>query len=392
MELTFFFRGLTLVAASVLSVIPAAAADKIKLAILATLSGPNAVIGTQMRDGFNLALEESGGQLGGLPIEVIVVDDQQKPDIARQTASKLVESDKIDVLVGPMFSSVVNAVLPVINQAKIPMLGVSGAPSSLAGAECSPYFFSTSWQGDTLAEAMGQTLQQNKVQKLYVMVPNFPGGREVVAGIKRHFKGSIVGEVYTPLSQLDFAPELAQLRAAAPDAAFVFYPGGLGIPFVKQYAQAGLKDKIPLYSVYTIDAATLPAIGEPAVGVGTAEFWGPSIDNTANKRFVEGFERKYKYPPSSYAVQGYDAARLLDSAVRKVGGKIEDRASLLKALKSADFQSVRGPFKYNNNQFPIQDLYLGEIVKGADGTPVMRLGRKVFSEHADSYASRCPLK
>lgn len=368
------------------------AADKVKLGMLATLSGPNAVMGSQVRDGFNLALEEAGGKLGGIPAELLLVDDQQKPDIARQAASKLIESDKIDVLLGPLFSSVLNAVVPVVNEARIPMIGVAGAPSSLAGAECSPYFFSSSWQGDTLAEAMGIALQEKKVQRLYVMVPNFPGGKEVVAGIKRYFRGTIVGEVYTPLSQLDFAAELAQLRAAAPDAAFVFYPGGLGIQFVKQYAQAGLKEKIPLYTAYTIDASTLPAIGDAALGVGTSEFWGASIDNPVNKRFVENFQRRFKYPASAYAVQGYDAARLLDSAIRKVSGKVEDRPAMLKALKAADFQSVRGAFKYNNNQFPIQDLYLGEIVKGADGSPAMQLGRKVLTGHGDPYASRCPLK
>lgn len=378
--------------ASTIVTAPAHAADKVKLGMLATLSGSNAVMGTQVRDGFNLALEEAGGKLGGLPTELLIVDDQQKPDVARQAASKFIESDKIDVLLGPLFSSVLNAVLPVATQAKVPMIGLAGAPSSVAGEGCSPYFFSSSWQGDTLAEAMGIALQEKKILKLYVMVPNFPGGREVVAGIKRHFKGTIVAEVYTPLSQLDFSAELAQLRAAAPDAAFVFYPGGLGIQFVKQYVQAGLKQNIPLYTAYTIDASTLPAIGDAAIGVGTAEFWGESIDNPANKRFVEAFRKKYNYPATSYAVQGYDAARLLDSAIKKTGGKVEDRAAMIKALKAADFTSVRGTFKYNNNQFPIQDLYVGEIVKGADGAPVMRLGRKVLTNHGDPYASKCSLQ
>jgi len=370
----------------------AAGAEKLKLGMLATLSGPNAVMGTQVRDGFNLALEEAGGKLGGLPTELVVIDDQQKPDVARQAANKLIESDKIDVLLGPLFSSVLNAVLPVANQAKVPMIGLSGAPSSVAGADCSAYFFSSSWQGDTLAEAMGIALQEKNIKKLYVMVPNFPGGKEVVSGVKRHFKGSIVGEVYTPLSQLDFSAELAQLRAAAPDAAFVFYPGGLGIQFIKQYVQAGLKQTIPLYTAYTIDASTLPAMGEDAIGIETAEFWGASIDNEANRKFVESFRRKYNYPATSFAVQGYDAGRLLDSAIRRVKGKLEDRPAMLAALKAADFSSVRGNFKYNNNQFPIQDLYVGEIVKASDGSPTMRLGRKVLTNHSDPYAAKCPLR
>lgn len=380
------------VSACVLAAGPAGAADKLKVGVLVTLSGPNATMGTQVRDGFNLAVEEVGGKLGGLPTEILLVDDQQKPDYARQATSKLIESDQVDVLVGALFSNVLNAVLPLTSQAKIPLIGASGAPSSVAGADCSPYFFSSSWQGDTLAEAMGIALQEKGIKRLYVMVPNFPGGKEVVAGIKRYFKGTIIGEIYTPLNQLDFAAELAQLRAAKPEAAFVFYPGGLGIQFVKQYVQAGLKESIPLYTAYTIDASTLPAMGDAAVGVATSEFWGASLENPANRRFVESFRHKYNYPASSYAVQGYDAARLLDSAVRKVAGKVEDRAALVAALKMADFASVRGNFKYNNNQFPIQDLYLGEVAKDGNGKPAMRLVRKVLANHGDPYASKCSLK
>ena len=288
---------------------PALAADKIRIGFMATMSGPNAVLGTHLRDGFNLALDHAGGKFGGLQTEMLFEDDQQKPDVARQVVDKFIEFNKVDVVTGAAFSNVLNAVYTPITQRKTVFIGLSGAPSSVAGEQCSEYFFSSSWQGDNLAEAMGAHLQKQGVQNLYLMAPNFPGGKEVVAGIKRFYKGKIVGEVYTPLNQLDFSAELAQLRATKPGAVFAFYPAGLGIQFVQQYTQAGLKQQFPLYTSYTIDDTTLPALGDMALGVVTTEFWNPRMDNEANKRFLADFVRKYKYAPSSYAVQGYDAGR-----------------------------------------------------------------------------------
>lgn len=367
------------------------AEETLKIGFIGTLSGTNASMGKQLSEGFQLAVEQAGGKLGGMPTKVVLVDDQQKPDIGRQEANRLIESEKVQFIVGVPFSNVLNAVFAPAVQSTI-LIGMAGAPSSIAGASCSQYFFSSSWQGDTLAEAMGTALQRKQVKRLYVMVPNFPGGREVVAGLKRHFKGEIVGEVYTPLGQLDFAPELALLRTAKPDAVFAFFPGGLGIQFIKQFAQSGLKSTVPLYTAYTIDANTLVAMGDAAVGVRTAEFWSASMDNAANKQFVDAFRKRYNYAPSSYAAQGYDAGRLMDAAIRQAGGAITNRAAIASALKSAKFQSVRGGFRYNNNHFPIQDLYLGEIVKAADGAPTMQLGERVLQDHGDAYASQCPLK
>ncbi|MES2260350.1 MAG: ABC transporter substrate-binding protein [Pseudomonadota bacterium] len=367
-------------------------ADRMKFGFLATLSGPNAVLGTHLRDGFSLALDHAGGKLGGLPTEVIYEDDQQKPDVARQIVDKFLELNKVDIVAGAPFSSVLNAVYGPLTNAKVPFIGLSGAPSSVAGERCSEFFFSTSWQGDNLAEAIGLALQKQGVQNVYLMAPNFPGGKEVVAGIKRYYKGTIAGEVFTPLNQLDFAAELAQLRAAKPGAVFAFYPAGLGIQFVQQYAQAGLKEQFPLYTSYTIDATTLPALGNAALGITTSEFWHPDMDNEANKRFVSDFVKKYHYAPSAYAAQGYDAGRLVDGAVRKIKGKIEDRAAFAEALKAADFKSVRGDFKFNTNHFPIQNFYLGKVVKGNDGKPAIQLGEVILRNHHDAYAAKCSLK
>jgi branched-chain amino acid transport system substrate-binding protein len=368
------------------------AAERIKIGFLATLSGPNAVLGTHLRDGFNLALDHAGGRFGGLPTEVYVEDDHQKPDVGRQTIDKFIEYNKVDLVAGAPFSSVLNAIFPTLTKVKIPLIGLSGAPSAIAGEQCSEYFFSTSFQGDNSAEAIGVALQKQGIKTLYIMAPNFPGGKEVVAGIKRFYKGQVVGEVLTPLNQLDFAAELAQLRAAKPEAVFAFYPAGLGIQFVQQYTQAGLKEQVPLYTAYTVDATTMPALGDAAIGVTTAEYWHPKLDNEANKRFVADFVKKYNYPPSSYAAQAYDAGRMIDSAVRKIGGKVEDKAALVTAMKSAEFKSVRGDFRFNNNHFPIQSFYLGKVVKGGDGKPSVQLGDVLLREHRDAYGAKCALK
>jgi branched-chain amino acid transport system substrate-binding protein len=371
---------------------PAYSADKIKIGFMSTLSGTLASLGTNLRDGFNLGLDHLGGKIGGLATEVIIEDDQAKPDVARQIADKFVEFNKVDVVTGILASNVMMAIHAPITNAKVVLISPNAGPSPIAGDQCSEYFFTTSWQGDNFSEAMGAYLQAKGTQNVYLMAPNYQAGKDVLTGFKRFFKSKPVAEVYTPLTQVDFSAELAQLRAAKPAAVFAFYPGGLGIQFVQQYVQAGLSTQIPLYTSYTIDNLTLPAIGDAALGMTLTASWNDDIDNAQNKKFVADFKKKYNYAPSFYSAQAYDAAMLLDSAVRKVGGKIEDKAAFLAALKAADFKSVRGNFKFNTNHFPIQDFYLGQVIKGDDGKPTIRLGERVLKDHHDAYAANCPLK
>ena len=370
----------------------ASAADKLTLGFMTVLSGPVAGIGFEIRDGMQLAVDQLGGKVGGLPTRVIIEDDQGKPDVARQIADKFVNSEKVDAAIGFSFSSLMLAVYGPLVESKTITISSNPGPSQIAGKDCSPYFFSTSWQGDTWAEAMGAYLQQKGQKNLYMIAPNYAAGKDVLAGLKRFYKGTIAGEVYTPLTQLDFSAELAQIKAAKPDAVFAFYPGGLGIQFVKQYSQAGLKSSIPLFTSYTIDNTTLPAIGADAVGLIRTTFWGPDLDNAANKKFVSGFVEKYKRQPAEYAAQAYDTIMLLDSAVRAVGGKIEDKPAFLAALKAADFKSVRGAFRFNNNHFPIQDYYLSRVVAGPDGKPLIKIDEVAFKDHGDAYASQCQMK
>ena len=368
-----------------------AAADKLTLGFMTTLSGPAAVIGNDIRDGMRLAVDHLDQRVGGLPTTVLVEDDRQKPEVAVEVATKFIRQDRVHALIGFSFSNLLLAAYGPIVQSETVLISSNPGPSQIAGKDCSKYFFSTSWQGDSWAEAMGAYLTNKGVDNIYLMAPNYTAGKDVLAGFKRFYKGKIAGEVYTGLGQMDFAAELAQLRAARPSAVFAFYPGGLGINFVRQYSQAGLKGAFPLYTSYTIDNTTLPAIGDDAVGIIRTSFWNESSDNPAAKRFVTDFQKKYGRAPSDYAVQAYDTILLLDGAVRDVKGRVEDKPAFLAALKKANFTSPRGKFRFNNNNFPIQDYYVGRVVKEG-GAVRIKTEDVVLRDHADSYGAQCTLQ
>jgi branched-chain amino acid transport system substrate-binding protein len=367
------------------------AADKLTLGFMSTLSGPAAVVGNDIRDGMRLALDHLNGRVGGLPTTVLVEDDRQKPEVAIELANKYIRQDRADALIGFMFSNILLAAYQPIVQSETVLISSNAGPSQIAGKDCSKYFFSTSWQGDSWAEAMGAYLTKKGVDNVYLLAPNYAAGKDVLAGFKRFYKGKIAGEVYTGLGQMDFSAELAQLRASNASAVFAFFPGGLGINFVRQYSQAGLKDKFPLYTSYTVDNTTLPAIGEDAVGTIRTSFWNEDSANPAAARFVADFQKKYGRPPSEYAVQAYDTIMLLDGAVRDIKGRVEDKPAFLAALKKANFTSLRGNFRFGNNNFPIQDYYVGRVVKEG-GKVRMKTDELVLKDHGDAYAAQCPLK
>ncbi|HUQ75629.1 MAG TPA: ABC transporter substrate-binding protein [Burkholderiales bacterium] len=367
------------------------AADRLTLGFMTTLSGPAAVIGNDIRDGMRLALDHLNNRVGGLPTTVLVEDDKQKPEVAVDLANKFVRQDHVHALIGFSFSNLLLAVYQPVVQSETVLISSNPGPSQIAGKECSPYFFSTSWQGDSFAEAMGAYLTKKGVDNVYLLAPNYAAGKDVLAGFKRFYKGKLAGEVYTGLGQMDFSAELAQLRSTNPSAVFAFYPGGLGINFVKQYSQAGLKDKFPLYTSYTVDNTTLPAIGDDAVGIIRTSFWNDDSDNPMAKRFVADFQKKHGRAPAEYAAQAYDTVMLLDAAVRDVKGNVENKPAFLAALKKASFKSLRGNFRFGNNNFPIQDYYAGQIVKDG-GKPRIKTDELVLKDHGDAYGSQCSLK
>ena len=382
----------TAFAAGLLASTGLASADPVKIGFVATLSGPSAALGVHMRDGFQLAVKELGGKLGGQPAEVIVVDDELKPDVAVTKVKALLERDKVDVIAGVVFSNVMMAVSKPIFENETFLVSGNAGPSPLAGAGCSPYFFAASYQNDQNHETMGAYAQAQGFKKVVLMTPNYQAGKDSMAGFKRHFKGEVVDEIFTQLGQLDFSAELAKIQAANPDAVFTFMPGGMGVNLVKQWNQAGLTAKLPLLSAFTVDETTLPATQDAALGIFSGAEWAPNLDTAENKAFVAAYEKEYGVVPSLYAAQGYEAAKLIDGALAKTGGKVSDKDAFRKALASAPFKSIRGAFSFSTNGYPKQNFYVVKAVKRADGKFATEIVSKVFDNAADAYVGQCALK
>ncbi|MCW2220157.1 branched-chain amino acid transport system substrate-binding protein [Bradyrhizobium japonicum] len=371
------------------AVSPSLAQEKIKLGVVVTLSGPAAALGQQVRDGFALAVKDLGGKMGGRDVEVIVADDELKPDAAVTKVKGLLERDKVDFVVGPIFSNILQAIHRPITESKTFLISPNAGPSTFAGKDCNPFFYVMSYQNDQVHEILGKVAQDRGYKRMYLMVPNYQAGKDSVAGFKLDYKGEIVEESYMPLNTLDFQPELSKLSSQKPDALFTFMPGGLGVNLVKQYRQAGLADSIPVLSAFTVDESTLPAQQDAAVGMFGGANWAPNLDNPQNKKFVAAYEAAYNVVPGTYAFQAYDAAMLIDSAVKAVKGDLSNKDAVGAALKKADFTSLRGAFKFNTNGYPIQDFYLTKVAKRADGKFQTEIVQKVFENYGDRYAKDC---
>ena len=370
----------------------AQAQTPLKIGFMAELSGPQGALGQDQYDAFMLVVQGNGGKLGGIPVEILREDSQLKPEMAVQIVDKLIERDKVPIITGVTFSNVMMAIHKKVTDKEVFLISSNAGPSPIAGAQCSPFFFTTSWQNDQQAEVVGQYATDKGYKRVIALAPNYQGGKDNIAGFKRYYKTPLVNEIYTSLQQQDYSAELAQVQAASPDAVFVFYPGGLGVNFVKQYTQSGLKSKVPLLNASTTDGINLPAQGDAALGVLSGTFWGPDFNNPTNKKFVADFEAKYKRIPSQYAAQAYDSALLIDSALAKVKGNVADKKAFMAALKAADFKSLRGNFKYNTNNFPIQDLHVFEAVKDSQGRMTLKTVATPLKADKDSYFDKCPLK
>jgi branched-chain amino acid transport system substrate-binding protein len=374
--------------------IPAAAQQKtIKIGFVSTFSGPVAAIGNDMRNSFELALDHHGRKLGGIPVEVIYEDDALKPDVGVQKVQKLIQSDKVDFIVGFIWSNVMVASLKPIVDSKTFTVVTNAGASQLAGELCSPYVFSTSWQNDQTPAAIGTYMNQKNVKTAFLMGPNYIAGKDMLAGVASTFKGKIVGQELTRWpDQLDFSTELSKARSAKPDAIFAFYPGGAGVQFVTQYAQSGLKGQIPLYTAFTIDDLSLPRLKDLAVGIPGAQQWVNDLPNEANKKFVADYKAKYKVTPSFYGAQTYDAVALLDDAVTAVKGDLSKKDEMRREVEKAKFTSVRGEFKFGNNHIPIQNFYLQDARKENDGSYALHTVATIVKMDQDRFHDKCSMK
>src|SRR5437588_4381195 len=386
------FLGAAVIA--VLAAGPAVAQQKsVKIGFISTFSGPTGVIGNDMRNSLELALDHLGRKIGGLPVEVIYEDDQQKPEVGVQKTLKLVESDQVNFVVGYIWSNVLLASLKPVVDSQTFLISANAGPSQIAGELCSPYFFSTSWQNDQTPMAMGEYMNQKSVKSAFLIGPNYAAGKDMLTCVRATFKGRVVAEELTKWpEQLDFSAELSKVRAARPDAVFVFYPGAAGVQFLTQYSQAGLKGQIPLYTAFTVDAITLPLQKGLALGVPGAQQWVNDLPNDANNEFVADFRSKHKNYPSFYGAQSYDAANFVNSAVVAVNGDLSKKDAMRDEMRKANYASVRGPYKYGNNHFPLQNFYLQEAVKDDSGALTLKTMALALKDHQDRYHGLCNMK
>jgi len=382
---------LALAAATVIT--PAHAADKIKVGLLSTLSGAGAGLGVDIRDGFQLAMKHQNGKIGDIPADIIVADDQMNPDAAKQTAERMIKRDKVHFMTGTVFSNIMLAIGPAAFQNKTFFISANAGPSQYAGKQCNPYFFSASYQNDSMHETVGQTVQDKGFKKVALLAPNYPAGKDALTGFKRYYKGDIALESYTPLSQLDYGAELSKIRASGADALYIFLPGGMGVNFIKQFHGAALNKEMTLFAPgFSADEDVISAVGEAMLGIFNSSQWAHDMDNAANQKFVADFEKEYGRLPSMYAAQGYDTARLMDAAVREIKGKVEDKAALRKALETVQFDSVRGPWTFGKNHYPVQNYYLREIIKDDKGRITNKMVSRVFENYTDAWAGECQMK
>lgn len=390
MKTAFWLAG----AAALALASPAFAGETIKIGFVSTFSGPTAVIGNDMRNSFELALDHLGRKMDGKPVEVIYEDDGQKPDVGKQKTEKLVQSDKVDFIVGYIWSNVLLASLKTAVDSQTFLISANAGPSQLAGELCSPYVFSTSWQNDQTPAAVGLYMNANGVKSVFLIGPNYAAGKDMLAGLKSTFKGEIKGEEYTVWpSQLDFSAELSKARASGAESIFVFYPGAAGVQFLNQYAQAGLKSTMPLYTAFTVDELSLPLQKENALGVPGAQEWVNDLPNEQNKRFVADYRKKYTgLRPTYYGAQAYDAAQLVNSAVVAVKGDTSKKDAMKAEMEKANFKSLRGPFKFGNNHIPIQNFYLQDVVKGAGGELSLKTVATIVTDDQDRFHDKCPMK
>ena len=367
--------------------VSAAQAETVKVGYMTTLSGGAGIIGTQMQNAVNLAMDHLGGKLGGMDAEIIFVDDQRKPDVAKQLANRLIKSDKVDVVAGVIWSNLLMAIHKPVTRSDTLLISSNAGPSPVAGSDCNENFFSMSWQNDQTPAAMGKYMQETGVKSVYLIAPNYQAGKDMLSGFKSEYKGGIAGEIYTKLGQTDFQAELSALRAVKPEATMIFQPGGMGINFIKQWKQSDMDSVSDFYSVFTVDAVSLPALKDGALGIRSTQTWSPDLDNPINTKFVADYKAEFGGYPSFYAAQAYDTILAIDYAIRKAGSK--ETAAMRDALAAGGIPTTRGMLDMNTNHFPIQNIYLREVVMDDDGVATTKVLSTVFENHRDAYAKDC---
>lgn len=367
-------------------------AEAVKIGIITTVSGPNGYLGEDVRDGFLLVTKRNGGKLGKTPVEFLIEDDAFDPGRSKQIAERMLKQNQVKLFTGTVFSNVLLAEAPTILNGGGFLVSPNAGPSQLAGKGCHKNLFVASWQNDSAHEAAGEFATQQGYKRVLAFVPNYAAGRDSIAGFKRFYKGTLLAEVYTKLDQTDYSAEMAQIRELKPDAIYQGHPGGLGINFNKQFAQAGLNKTVQMLVPFaSMEQRLMEAVGDDAIGVRAFGSWSADLDIPENKQFVADFKAEYGRIPTDYAAQAFDTANLIGAALDAVGGDLSRADEFRAAMEKADFKSVRGNFKFNTNHFPILDFYGRVVQKAGDGTLEMKTTGKVFTNHGDAYVSECKM-
>jgi branched-chain amino acid transport system substrate-binding protein len=371
-----------------------ASAQELRIGFVNTTTGSLAVIGAHMENGWKLGLDsegwaKNGDKLGGVSAKVSYADDQSKTDVGVREVERMIKSDRVQVIAGVLVSNVMMAINKTVFEANVSLLSTNAGPAPLAGELCNPLFVSASFMNDQNAEATGELATKDGVKTVYMMAPNFQAGKDNLAGFQRTYKGKIVGSALYKLGESDFQADFAKVRAEAPEAVYVFAPGSMGISFLKQWQSTGLGKTIKLYTLYVIDYATLPAIGDAAIGTVMTSHWNPDFDHPRNKDFIKAYIAKFNHHPSLFAAAGYDGIRAIAAAAKTLGAKVEEPGAVARQIRKSGLASVRGDLKYNVNGFPIQPYWKIEIVAGSDGKPIKK-GREMVFERKDSFWEKCP--
>lgn len=377
--------------------VQSAGAQELRIGFVATLSGGGAILGKTTLNGFTLGMNhegwtKDGDAFGGVATRLFTADAQRKPDVALRSARRMIRSDKVHVITGTLFSNIAMAIYRTTIRSRVVFLSSNAGPSPIASRLCSPYFAAVSFQNDMWGETLGRRMTDDGIKRVYTMAPNYQAGKDMISGFRRFYKGGKeIGSILYKLGQRDFQADISKVRAAKPEALFVFAPGGMGIAFMKQWAASGAGKDIKVYSLAAIDGLTIAPIGTAGEGVRHTTNWSHDLPNEVNQRFVRDFVAKFKSPPAFYSAQGYDAARLLAAAVRKIGGKVDDRLALAHALRRTTFPSTRGTVTFNVNGMPIQNWYKRDVVIEG-GKATLKTTGLLIPNHKDSYWQKCPKK
>ncbi len=378
-------RYLAVATAALLAGTTAVAAREYKVGLLLPYSGVYAALGKEIQAGFELGLEHYAAELGEDTIRLLPEDTEVKPAVGLTKAKKLVLQDKVDVLAGLVSSGVLAAVRDFVDAAKVPLVVANAGNIHATGKQCSRYIIRVSFSNAQITRPMGRYMAERGLKTVVAMAPDYAAGRQDVEAMRGAFEaagGKVLKEIYTPFRKTkDFGPYLTEAQATGAEALFVFYAGGEAISFMKQYASFGLKDKLPLYAAgFLTSQLYRNAIGEAALGSINSLHYVTTLDNPENARFQQAFQQKYGRVASEFAVQGYDAARLIVAALAASKG---DKEKFVDAARTTTFASPRGPWRIDpatNNI--VQNIYVYQIVQGPDGRLVEKV-LKVYENEQD---------